>query len=72
MQYADALPALITDNIGNAPLTVCLQLVPLFLTWDCTPLSDLCTGVDVYAEAHNPNREQPPISEADVEIPRRA
>lgn len=22
MQYADALPALITDNIGNAPLTV--------------------------------------------------
>lgn len=22
MQYAEALPALITDNIGNAPLTV--------------------------------------------------
>lgn len=26
MQYADALPALIKDNIGDAPLTVCATL----------------------------------------------
>lgn len=26
MQYAEALPALITDNIGNAPLTVTITV----------------------------------------------
>ena len=31
MRYAKALPALITDNIGEAPLTVSVLLTPRFL-----------------------------------------
>jgi len=36
MQYAEALPALVTDNAGNAPLTV-----RVFLSWIVDSSRDL-------------------------------
>ena len=32
MQYAEALPALVTDNVGNAPLTVRVSLSQILPT----------------------------------------
>jgi hypothetical protein len=49
MQYAEALPALVTDNIGKAQLTVRIDSQEA-----CGNL--LFTGVDFYAEENNPDR----------------
>lgn len=42
LKYADALPDLITDNIGDAPLTVIFFSWKLFLH-----VSFLITGLDI-------------------------
>ena len=50
MQYAEALPALITDNIGNAPLIVCFH-------WSAHTWLQAkgFTGLDIHSATNNPN-----------------
>lgn len=63
MQYAKALPALVTDNIGDAPLTV----------GDVSPEGHygqltLALGVDVNAPTNDTDRTIFAISQAHLEI----
>jgi hypothetical protein len=65
MQYAEALPALITDNIGDAPLTVIL----------CPTLNDFAVflidgllGLDLDSQAHHPDGVEASLYKVDMEI----
>lgn len=64
MRYAKALPALITDNIGEASLTV-----SILLTFDLLPFPLVrAAGVDVNPSADYPDCTASPIPEADLEV----
>ena len=64
MQYADALPALIKDNIGDAPLTVWFffSTVNLFLR------STFGLGLDFHLAANDPDRGTIAVSQIDLEV----
>ena len=63
MQYADALPALIRDNIGDAPLTVMFLLVLSTLG-----LLNFKLGLDFYIAKNNPDRRTIAVSQVDLEV----
>ena len=64
MQYADALPALIKDNIGDAPLTVCLFECCQFIF---SPLS-LGLGLDFHLAENDPDRGTIALSQTNLEV----
>jgi hypothetical protein len=64
MQYAEALPGLIRDNIGNAPLTVRV----LFYAQSRMQKQPF-VGVDIHFTKDDPNGPVPPIHQADLEVP---
>lgn len=64
-QYADALPALIKTNIGNAPLTVCpfllvLLVIIFFLNFGL--------GLDFYIAENDRDWGTIAVSQIDLEI----
>jgi hypothetical protein len=62
MQYADALPALIKDNIGDAPLTVCsFSVVDL-------ELLNFGLGLDFYIAKNDPDGRTIALSQVDLEV----
>lgn len=65
MQYADALPALVTDNIGDAPLTVSLRtknhLSSMFQSNAVTYMQNLIVGLDIDIEENDSDCEQSTI-----------
>lgn len=63
LTYAKALPALITDNIGDAPLTVSIHYSRTFVL-----LTQFHTGVDVDVTADDPDGAGSTIQQAHVEI----
>lgn len=65
MKYARALPDLITDNIGNAPLTVS---VPTNVHSFYCANRFVRQGLDFNTSANDPNRAIPSIQQVDVEI----
>ena len=65
MQYASALPDLVKDNIGDAPLTVGLLLKKLGLVY-----SEYSSGMDINITEDYPDGGRPPLSETYLEIPR--
>lgn len=64
MQYADALPALIKDNIGDAPLTVCSFL----LVSSTSELMTFGLGLDLYIAKNDPDRRTIAVSQVDLEV----
>ncbi len=67
-KYAAALPALILDNIGDAPLTVRVILYAPHHWLTAVPV----TGLDVHASTYAGDRPLPTISQEDLEIAGRA
>lgn len=66
--YAEALPGLIKNNIGDAPLTV-----RRFLALERTrAVMTAAIGLDVYIAADHPIGPVPSLSQAHVEVARRA
>lgn len=65
MQYADALPALVTDNIGDAPLTVSLRTKnhrsSMFQSNAVTYMQNLNVGLDIDIEENDSDCEQSTI-----------
>ena len=64
MMYATALPGLIKDNIGDAPLTVrkaALEVRPCIDPW---------TGLDIHSSAHHSDSKLPRLSPTYMEIVR--
>ncbi len=68
LKYANALPDLIRDNIGDAPLTVSATRL------SCPRLSNdfSALGLDVYPQAHHTNGQFATLSQVDLEIVGRA
>lgn len=67
-KYAAALPALILDNIGEAPLTVSRQLSHLKSRADAS----FFPGLDIYPPKNRVDRSLPALPEKDLEIAGRA
>jgi len=62
MMYAAALPGLIKDNIGDAPLTVrkaALEFRPCIDPW---------TGLDIHSSTYYSNGEPPGLSPTYMEV----
>lgn len=64
MQYAEALPALITDNIGAAPLTVCDRASLDVIRCINIRIADL----DFHSQADDSNSFLAPIYQTYMEI----
>ena len=62
--YSTALPALIRDNIGDAPLTVTIQSFSLPASLVVTLLS----GLDFHPQAHNPDCARAALPQINLEV----
>ncbi|KAI0928155.1 hypothetical protein AcW2_004260 [Taiwanofungus camphoratus] len=65
--YAEALPAHITNNIGDAPLTVGRRAVSATRAEGPSR-----AGLDVHPATHHTDGTAPAVQQADLEVPRRA
>ena len=63
MKYAEALPALIKENIGDAPLTVYLNSLNFFI-------AKTQSGVDLDSSKNYTDRVDGQLPKADLEIVR--